>query len=83
MNATLKISTRGTLTLPREFCRRFVLKQDDMLIDETTDEGILLKPASVYPTGLYSESRLAEFERNNNAAIRKLFPILKKPRQKT
>jgi len=36
------------------------------LLVETTPEGaILLKPAAVYPVEVYSEQRVAEFEREN------------------
>ena len=74
MNATLKISSRGTVTLPGNFRKRFLLKTNDILIIKATDEGILLKPAAVYPTEIYSSERLSEFEKNNNQAIKSYFP---------
>lgn len=74
MTATIKISPRGTLTLPRELRRRFVLKPNDVLIAEATEAGILLKPASVLPSELYTEKRLAEFDAVNNREITAYFP---------
>jgi AbrB family looped-hinge helix DNA binding protein len=74
MNVTVKISPRGTITLPRALRQRFVLKADDLLICEDTPAGILLKPASVLPTELYGPKRLAEFEACNNRSIASVFP---------
>lgn len=74
MTTTVKLTPRGTVTLPRAFRRQYVLKANDLLIAETTDQGILLRPASMLPTELYSEERLAEFEAANNRAIAKFFP---------
>jgi hypothetical protein len=50
------------------------LKSDDILVAETTAAGILLRPASVYPTELYTDEQLAAFEQENNRAILDLFP---------
>ncbi len=37
------------------------MKQNDQLIMETTDEGILLRPSISLPVETYSEERIAEF----------------------
>jgi len=78
MITTVKLTPRGTVTLPREFRRRYVLKTNDLLIAESTEQGILLRPASVLPTELYSEKRLAEFEKTNNREIAAVFPDRRK-----
>ena len=62
------------MTLPREFRRRFVLKPNDLLIAEAMEDGILLKPATVLPTELYTEKRIAEFEEKNNRELAGFFP---------
>ena len=76
----LKIAPRGTVTIPKEMRQRFSLKKDDLLIAEATNSGILLRPAAVYPIEIYSEERIAEFEKHNNAELKKVFP---KRRKKT
>ncbi len=38
------------------------LKQDDVLIAETTSEGILLRPALTVPIEIYSPGRIREFD---------------------
>jgi bifunctional DNA-binding transcriptional regulator/antitoxin component of YhaV-PrlF toxin-antitoxin module len=78
MITTVKLTPRGTVTLPRAFRRQFVLKANDLLIAETTDFGILLRPASILPTEMYSEKRIAEFEDQNNRAIAEFFPDRRK-----
>lgn len=40
--------------------RKFGLEQDGELIAETTDQGILLRPAVSMPVELYSVARIAE-----------------------
>ena len=44
-----------------------------MVSVEDTAEGILIKPAMVFPIESYSDERLAEFEEQNNAAIAHIF----------
>jgi hypothetical protein len=44
------------------------------LIAETTEQGILLRPASVLPSEMYSEERIAEFDAKNNRDIAHIFP---------
>lgn len=49
MQAALKISRRGTLTLPAKLRQSLGLKADDQLIAETVPEGLLLRPAVTLP----------------------------------
>jgi bifunctional DNA-binding transcriptional regulator/antitoxin component of YhaV-PrlF toxin-antitoxin module len=74
VKATLRIRPRGTVTLPVEILRWYALKPNDRLIVEATENGILLKPASVPHTETYTERRIAEFEARNNHALAALFP---------
>ena len=73
MTATLQMGARGTLTLPKKIRDKFGLKGDSMVSVEDTAEGILIKPAMVFPIESYSDERLAEFEEQNNAAIAHIF----------
>jgi bifunctional DNA-binding transcriptional regulator/antitoxin component of YhaV-PrlF toxin-antitoxin module len=49
MKATLTISERGVITLPAKLPQALGLKADDLLIAETTAEGLLLRPAVTLP----------------------------------
>lgn len=68
--STVKLSARGTVTLPREIRRRFAMKEEDLLIVEATAEGILLRPAAALPIEIYTEERVAEFQKTNEEALR-------------
>lgn len=62
----VKLGKKGQVTIPRAILRSVGLTGDAPLLVETTAEGaILLKPAAVYPVEIYSEQRIAEFEREN------------------
>jgi len=62
MQKTVKLGGRGTVTLPKAIRARYALKENDLLIAEETDEGILLRPAAAYPIEVYSDGRIGEFE---------------------
>lgn len=56
------MTSRGVVTLPAKLRQALGLKADDQLIAETTDEGLLLRPAVVLPVELYTPSRIREFD---------------------
>ena len=62
MKTTLTISSRGAVTLPAKLRRALGLRPDDLLIAETTPDGLLLRPAVPVPIELYSEERIREFD---------------------
>lgn len=62
MKATVTITSRGVVTLPAKLRRAMGLKADDLLIAETTPEGLLLRPAIPVPIEIYSDERVAEFD---------------------
>lgn len=62
MEATLSLNSRGVITLPAKMRQMLGLKADDLLIAETTPEGILLRPTVTLPLELYSDARVAEFD---------------------
>ena len=74
MKTTLKISSRGVVTLPAEFRRALGLNAEDQIIAETTPDGLLLRPAVTLPVELYSEERIREFD----AAEEELSQVLSK-----
>jgi bifunctional DNA-binding transcriptional regulator/antitoxin component of YhaV-PrlF toxin-antitoxin module len=62
----VKLGKKGQVTIPRAILRTVGLTGEAPLLVETTAEGaILLRPAAVYPVEIYSEQRVAEFEREN------------------
>jgi len=61
MRVTLTVTDRGTVTLPAKLRKKMGIEADSLLIAETTEEGILIKPAVALPVEVYSEDRLREF----------------------
>ena len=61
MTATVKLSARGTLTLPKRLRDKFAMTGEAMVILEDAGEGILVRPAEVVPVEIYDDARLAEF----------------------
>lgn len=62
MKANVTLTSRGVVTLPAKLRQVLGLKPDDQLIAETTDEGLLLRPAVTLPVELYTSSRIREFD---------------------
>ena len=46
---TVRVGKRGTLVLPAPLRKRFGLEEDTLVIVETRDEGLLLRPAVAVP----------------------------------
>jgi antitoxin PrlF len=61
MKVTLTVTDRGTVTLPAKLRKEMGIEADSLLIAETTEEGILIRPAVALPVEVYSEDRLSEF----------------------
>ena len=62
MKAILTVSSRGVVTLPAKLRKALGLNPDDLLIAETTPDGLLLRPAVTLPIEIYSEKRIREFD---------------------
>lgn len=65
MREEITIGRRGAITLPSRLRKRFGLGQNDKLIVEETDQGLLLRPAVSMPIEVYSEERIAEFQQDD------------------
>ena len=63
MKATVVVNSRGVVTLPAKLRQSLGIKADDHLIAETTPEGLLLRPAVTLPIEMYTDERIAEFDR--------------------
>jgi AbrB family looped-hinge helix DNA binding protein len=62
MQITISVNQRGVITLPAKLRKVLGVKGDDLLIAETTPDGVLLRPAVALPIEIYSEQQRAEFE---------------------
>ena len=62
MQKTVSISGRGLVAIPASMRKAAGIRPRDMLIAETTAEGILLRPAITLPIELYTDARVAEFD---------------------
>lgn len=74
MRAIVTVTDRGVITLPSKLRKELGLKPDDLLIAETTADGLLLRPAVTLPVELYTTEREQEFD----AAEAELDQVLKK-----
>lgn len=69
------------ISLPAKVRTELGLAADDVLLLETTPEGILLRPAATLPVEVYSAERIQEFdeeERRLEAALPKKKPQRRK-----
>ncbi|MCF6312661.1 MAG: AbrB/MazE/SpoVT family DNA-binding domain-containing protein [Verrucomicrobiales bacterium] len=62
MTATITINQRGNLTLPVALRKEMGIFPNDQIIAETTENGILLRPAITMPIEIYTDERITEFE---------------------
>jgi len=72
MQSKVTINERGVITIPAALRRAFDLKPRDEVILEQTEAGILLRPAISVPIEFYSEERIAEFARDEDALASEL-----------
>jgi AbrB family looped-hinge helix DNA binding protein len=61
VKTTLTVTSRGVVTLPAKLRKALGLKANDLLIAETTPDGLLLRPAVPLPVELYTDERIREF----------------------
>ncbi len=59
-----QLSRRGTITLPAGVRRELGLEEGDILTVRLSGRSILLTPAVLTPIELYTDERIAEFERS-------------------
>jgi len=78
MKTTVMVSRRGVITLPAKLRRALGLKTEDILIAETTPEGLLLRPSVTLPVEIYSDARVREFD-EGEADLKK---VLERSRKK-
>jgi len=69
MTKVISINGRGTLTLPKELRQRIGLTGEGQVVAEETSEGILIRAGATFPVELYTDQRVAEFNRHNEQAL--------------
>ncbi|MBN1309047.1 MAG: AbrB/MazE/SpoVT family DNA-binding domain-containing protein [Chitinispirillaceae bacterium] len=72
MTATIQINRRGTLTLPKELRKKLGLEKGGVVMAEEAAEGIVLRPAVAFPVEMYTDSRIEEFDKEDDALMRHL-----------
>ncbi|MEK7208167.1 MAG: AbrB/MazE/SpoVT family DNA-binding domain-containing protein [Patescibacteria group bacterium] len=70
MTNIININERGTLTLPKALRRKLGLQKRGQVIAEETDHGVVLQPVAAFPIEIYTDERLAEFQKNNEKALK-------------
>jgi bifunctional DNA-binding transcriptional regulator/antitoxin component of YhaV-PrlF toxin-antitoxin module len=61
----IRMRKRGTIVIPVALRRAYHVTEGSLLPAESREEGILLRPAALYPVELYTPERKAEFLLNN------------------
>lgn len=62
----VKLGKKGQVTIPKTILKQAGIAEDSpLLIAVTPDGSIILRQAGVYPIELYTDERIAEFEREN------------------
>ncbi len=62
---TVKMGRRGTVVIPASLRKTYHLDEGSLLVAEPCEDGILLRPAAVYPIEVYTPERKAEFFLSN------------------
>jgi bifunctional DNA-binding transcriptional regulator/antitoxin component of YhaV-PrlF toxin-antitoxin module len=79
MKTTVMVSRRGAITLPAKLRQALGVKTEDILIAETTPEGLLLRRSVTIPAEIYNDARVREFDKGE-AELRKALDRKKKKR---
>ena len=62
----VKLGKKGQVTIPKTILKQAGIAEDSpLLIGAAPDGTIVLRQAGVYPIELYTDERIAEFEREN------------------
>jgi len=62
----VKLGKKGQVTIPRAILKKVgIADETPLLIAAAPDGSIILRQAGVYPIELYTDERIAEFEREN------------------
>lgn len=63
---TVKIGRKGQVSIPRRVLEAAGVEAGSQVIVESDADGsIRLRPVAIYPIEIYSDERIAEFDREN------------------
>lgn len=62
---TTRVGRRGTVVIPAELRQRHGLEEGSLVIAESTEDGVLIRPAIAMPIEHYTPERRAEFLLSN------------------
>ena len=70
MNKVITVNERGVLTLPREVRERLGVARGGQLVVDVDEGGaVILRAGVVIPVEIYTNSRVEEFHRMNEAPL--------------
>lgn len=69
MNKIVTINDRGTITLPKDLRKKYGLEAGVKVVIEESEEGLLLRPGVTFSVEIYSDNRLEEFSKQNEAEL--------------
>lgn len=78
MRETLKVSSRGQITLPASIRKRVGIQEGSSVIIEDRGNEIVLKPAAVFEIEMYSGKQIAEWESADRMGADEKAAILKR-----
>src|SRR5260370_7596259 len=76
-----KVGKRGAIVVPAKLRRRFGIEEGTVVTAEEREDGILIRPAVVFPIERYTPERKAEFLLSNPTP-RSDYPTTRKKYQK-
>ena len=63
MNTIIQISARGAMTLPKTLRMALGVERRGGVMANAGKDGIVLHPAVAFPIEMYSDARIAEFDK--------------------
>jgi AbrB family looped-hinge helix DNA binding protein len=72
MKDRVTINARGAITIPVHMREIWGLKPNDQMVIETNPQELLLRPTVNISIELYTDHRIAEFTRDDDAIAKKL-----------
>jgi len=70
MTKVITVNERGSLTLPREMREKLgVTRGGQLVVDMDESGGVVLRAGVVMPLEIYSQARVDEFQRMNEAPL--------------
>ncbi|MFA4835449.1 MAG: AbrB/MazE/SpoVT family DNA-binding domain-containing protein [Dehalococcoidia bacterium] len=78
MRETLKVSSRGQITLPASIRKRVGIQEGSAVIIEDRGNEVVLKPAAIFEIEIYSDKQIAEWEAADSMSADEKAAVLKK-----